>query len=303
MKPLQKSLQAKAVCFGEVLWDVFPNHKKVGGAPLNVALRLQSLGINTHMISSIGNDENGSQLLEFINENKLNTDEIQIDGNYKTGIVNISLNQNGSASYKIDYPVAWDKINLTNSNIEIVKSSDALIFGSLACRDNVTKNTLNNLLKYAKYKVFDVNLRPPHYKMDLIMNLMKKADFIKCNDEELDEICNHLKFKSDNIENQILFLSKETNTNHICVTKGKNGATLYFDDQFFNNKGYPVKVVDTVGAGDSFLATLISNLLYKKDPNNALNFACAIGAMVTNKKGANPLIKQSDIQKFIDKSS
>ncbi len=299
MKPLQKSLQSKVVCFGEVLWDVFPNHKKVGGAPLNVALRLQSFGISTHMISRIGNDENGSQLLEFINENKLNTDKIQIDDNFKTGIVNISLNQNGSASYEIDYPVAWDKIELTNSNIEIVKSSDALIFGSLACRDNVTKNTLNNLLKYAKYRVFDVNLRPPHYKMDLIMNLMKKADFIKCNDEELDKICNHLNFKSDNIENQILFLSKETKTNHICVTKGKNGAALYFENQFFNNKGYPVKVVDTVGAGDSFLATLIGNLLYKKKPNNALKNACAVGALVASKEGANPKFLQSEILNLI----
>ena len=89
MKPLQKSLKAKVVCFGEVLWDVFPNHKKVGGAPLNVALRLQSLGTNTHMISSIGNDENGRQLLQFINENKLNTDEIQIDDNFNRWVLRI----------------------------------------------------------------------------------------------------------------------------------------------------------------------------------------------------------------------
>lgn len=299
MEPLKKSFQVKVVCFGEVLWDVFPNYKKVGGAPLNVALRLQSLGINTHMISKIGDDENGNQLLQYINKNKLSTDEIQIDDNFKTGIVNISLNQSGSASYEIDYPVAWDKIDLTSSNIEIVKSSDALIFGSLACRDSVTKKTLNNLLQYAKYKVFDVNLRSPHYTMDLIMNLMKKADFIKCNDEELDELCNHLKFEADSIENKILFLSKKTKTNNICVTKGENGATLYFNNQFFKNKGYPVKVVDTVGAGDSFLATLISNLLYKKDPNNALKFACAVGALVASKDGANPKLTQTEILDII----
>lgn len=299
MKPMQKSLQTKVVCFGEVLWDVFPNHKKVGGAPLNVALRLQSFGISTHMISKIGNDENGNQLLQFINDHNLNTDEIQIDDNFKTGVVNISLNQNGSATYEIDYPVAWDKIHLTNSNIEIVKSSDALIFGSLACRDSITKNTLNSLLPYAKYKVFDVNLRPPYYKMDLIMSLMKEADFIKCNDDELDELCIFLKFKSTSLENQILFLSKETNTNHICVTKGENGATLYFNNQFYKNKGYPVKVVDTVGAGDSFLATLIANLLSKKDPNNALKNACAVGALVASKEGANPKLLQSEILNLI----
>ncbi len=289
----------KVICYGEVLWDVFPTHKKVGGAPLNVALRLQSFGINTYMISRIGNDDNGRELLQYINENELNTNEIQIDDNYKTGIVNISLNKIGSASYKIEYPVAWDKIELTNTNIEIVKSSDAFIFGSLICRDNISKNTLLNLLQYAAYKVFDVNLRPPHYTMDLLISLMNKADFIKCNDEELDELCIHFKFKPNTIEKQILFLSKKTNTNHICVTKGKDGAILYFDNQFFKNKGYPVKVVDTVGSGDSFLATLIGNILRKKDPKEALNFACAVGALVASKEGANPKLLQSEILDFI----
>jgi len=290
----------KVTCFGEVLWDVFPTHKKIGGAPLNVALRLQSLGINTHMISRIGNDDNGRDLLKYANENQLNTNEIQIDDHYKTGIVNVYLNEKGSASYKIEYPVAWDKIELTNANIEIVKSSDAFIFGSLACRDEVTKNTLINLLQYASYKVFDVNLRPPHYTIELLMDLMKKADFIKCNDEELEELSIHLKFKSNSLEKQILFLSKKTNTKHICVTKGKDGALLYINNQFFNNKGYSVKVVDTVGAGDSFLATLISNILQNKDPKEALNFACAVGALVAGKEGANPKLLQTEILNFIE---
>lgn len=289
----------RITCFGEVLWDVFPSHKKIGGAPLNVALRLHALGIDTHMISRIGNDDMGRELLKYINKNKLNTDEIQIDDQFKTGVVNVSLNQKGSASYEIEYPTAWDKIELTKTNVEIVRSSDAFIFGSLACRDKITRNTLIDLLQHAKYKVFDVNLRSSHYTMGLIMSLMKKADFIKCNDEELDELCNHLEFRSDIVEKQILFLSEKTNTNRICVTKGEDGAILYLNDQFFNNKGYPVKVVDTVGAGDSFLASLISELLNKSLPEEALNYACAVGALVAKNKGANPVLKLSDIQEFI----
>ncbi|RLD77822.1 MAG: carbohydrate kinase, partial [Bacteroidetes bacterium] len=124
-------------CFGETLWDVFPIYKKIGGAPLNVALRFHSLGIDTHIISRIGNDYMGHELLKYVSKNKLNTDEIQIDDQFKTGVVNVSLNEKGSASYEIEYPVAWDKIKLTNSNIDIVSSSDAFIFGSLACRDKV----------------------------------------------------------------------------------------------------------------------------------------------------------------------
>ena len=285
----------KITCFGEVLWDVFPTYKKIGGAPLNVALRLDALGIDTQMISRIGNDEKGRELLHYINENELSTNGIQIDNKFKTGVVNVSLNEKGSASYKIEYPVAWDKIKLTNSNIDIVSSSDAFIFGSLACRDKVTRKTLIDLLQYANYKVFDVNLRSPHYTMDLLMSLMEKANFIKCNDDELDEICNHLEFRSETVGEKILFLSERTNTKHICVTKGEYGAILFFNDQFFNNKGYPAKVVDTVGAGDSFLASLISNLLEKKDPNEALNFACAVGSLVASREGANPKLLQSEI--------
>ena len=101
------------------------------------------------------------------------------------------------------------------------------------------------------------------------------------------------------MEKQILFLSKKTNTNRICVTKGEDGAILYFNDQFFNNRGYAVKVVDTVGAGDSFLASLISELLNKSLPEEALNYACAVGALVAKNKGANSVLKLSDIQKFI----
>ncbi|MEN8125179.1 MAG: carbohydrate kinase [Bacteroidota bacterium] len=289
----------KVTCFGEVLWDVFPKHKKIGGAPLNVALRLNSLGINTHIISRIGNDDNGHKLLQYINENGLNSNEIQIDDHYRTGIVNVSLNEKGSASYTIEFPAAWDKIELTKENIEIVRSSDALIYGSLACRDRISKETLFELLQKAKYKVFDVNLRPPHYTMELLMSLLKKSDFIKCNDEELDELCNHFKFESNAVEKQILFLSKKTNTNHICVTRGEDGAILLYNDKLFYNKGYPVKVIDTVGAGDSFLATLISELLNKKLPEEALKFACVVGALVASKEGANPKLKQSEVLGFM----
>jgi len=289
-------------CFGEVLWDVFPTHKKIGGAPLNVALRLQSFGINTHIISKTGNDKNGKELVQYIKENGLDTTAIQIDQLYKTGCVNVTLDESGSASYEIEHPVAWDKIEITNENVAIVKSSDAFVLGSLACRDEVTKNTLLSLLKIATFKVFDVNLRPPFYSMDLLLDLMNRSDFIKCNDEELLEICNALGFNSVTIIEQIKFLSQYTQTKQICITKGKDGAILLYNDQFYNNNGYPVKVSDTVGAGDSFLATLISHLLNKTNPDKALSFACAVGALVASKKGANPKLTNSEILDFIKNS-
>ncbi len=290
-------------CFGEVLWDVFPTHKKIGGAPLNVALRLHSFNVNTHIISRIGNDKNGKELLQYIKENGLDTSTIQIDQVFKTGCVNVTLDNSGSATYEIEYPVAWDKIEVTDRTLEIVRSSDAFIFGSLACRDKITKNTLISLLKHATYKVFDVNLRPPFYSTNLLLDLMSESDFIKCNDDELNEICTALDFISESIIEQIKFLSQHTHTNQICVTKGKDGAVLLYNNQFYSNKGYPIKVADTVGAGDSFLAILINKLLNKASPDVALSFACGVGALVASKKGANPILEQSEIVNLIKKNS
>ena len=291
----------KIVCFGEVLWDIFPTYKIIGGAPLNVALRLNSFDVKTSIISRIGNDDNGREILEYIKENRMDNTTVQIDKIHKTGCVNVTLDENGSASYEIEHPVAWDKIEITDRNVAIVKSSDAFVFGSLACRDEVSKNSLLNLLQHAKYRVFDVNLRPPFYSMDLLLDLMKKADFIKCNDEELLEICNALNFRSESIENNIKSLSEYTQTNQLCITLGKDGAVFFNYGKFYRNRGYQVVVNDTVGAGDSFLATLINNLLLNLKPIEALDIACATGALVASKKGANPKLTNIEILKLMKK--
>ncbi len=289
----------KVTCFGEVLWDIFPTHKKIGGAPLNVALRIQSFDIQTNIISRVGDDYDGKRSLDHIKENGIDISTIQVDKNHKTGCVNVTLDSAGSASYEIEYPVAWDKIEISEKNIEIVRSSDAFIFGSLVCRDEVSKRTLLKLLQYGNFKVFDVNLRPPFYSIELLIQLMNKVEFIKCNDDELHEICNVLGSKATSIEGQVKFLSKNTHTKQICVTKGKDGAVLLYNDQYYSHKGYPIKVIDTVGAGDSFLATLISKLLKGSKPEDALDYACAVGAMVAGKPGANPQITTSEILNFI----
>ncbi len=293
-------MMLNVVCYGEVLWDVFPTHKKIGGAPLNVALRLNSFGVNTNIISSIGNDQNGRELLKYATNNKLDDATIQINDQYETGCVNVTLDEKGSASYEIAYPVAWDKIELTNNSIEKVKASDAFIFGSLACRDNVSKNTLIKLLTHAKFKVFDVNLRPPHYTMDLLLDFMKKADFIKCNDDELEEICHALDFDSDEMHKQIEFLAKKTSTSKICITRGRDGALLFTDGKYYANNGYLINVADTVGAGDSFLAALIYKLLSNTSLQQALDFAIAVGTLVVSKSGANPTLSNSQILDFIE---
>jgi fructokinase len=288
------------VCFGEVLFDVFPNHKKIGGAPLNVAIRLASLGVKTQIISRIGNDSIGEELKNYIDDNKVNTYSIQIDELLKTGEVIVHLDLKGAATYTINYPVAWDKIVCTNEDEVIVKKATALVFGSLACRDIVSYTTLQDLINYAKYTVFDVNLRAPFYTKEILNHLMHEADFIKFNDDELFEICQYLKSPFHSLEQNIHFIAEQTNTKHICVTKGNHGAVLYYNNTFYYNSGFKTKVIDTVGAGDSFLAGLLSKLLSENDPQEAIDFACALGALVASKEGANPKITLSAINSFMN---
>lgn len=297
---MKKSNKLKGVCFGEILFDVFFEHKKIGGAPLNVASRLKSFGVDVSMISAVGNDTNGNELLEYIQSLKIGIGSIQQKENYPTGVVNVRLNDKGNASYDITYPSAWDKIRLAIDDTISVKNADFFLYGSLASRDDSSKKTLLQLLEVAKYKIFDVNLRVPHYTVKTLIELMNKADFIKFNDDEIYEIAmKHLKSPNKSLEQNIKFIAKETNTDTICVTLGSHGAVLYSNGKFYNNCGFKVDVIDTVGSGDSFLASLITKLFNKVDPQEALNFACAVGALVAQNEGANPKITEKDIEKFI----
>jgi fructokinase len=289
----------KAVAYGEVLWDVFPTHKKIGGAPLNVALRIKSFGVESAIISKIGSDEEGKEIVSFLSEKGIDTDTIQISEEYKTGMVNVMINEKGNASYDILYPSAWDKIVLNEDIKKKVSEADVFIFGSLICRDEESRLTLNALLDEAKYKVFDTNLRAPYYTTDVLIELMMKADFIKLNDEELFEISRKLDSPYNSFEQNIKFIADKTNSKQVCVTKGAFGAVLYYNDKFYYNSGYFIKVVDTVGAGDSFLASLIVRLLKGKSPQKSLNYACAIGALVAGEAGANPKISDKLITDYM----
>ena len=293
----------KATCFGEILWDVFPTHKKIGGAPLNVAIRLASMGNEVGIISRVGKGKKGKQLIQFLNENAVATLAVQIDEQYKTGKVKVTLDEKGSASYDIMQPRAWDNIQLTDAAITLVKEADIFIYGSLASRNEVTANTLNELLKFAKYKIFDVNLRQPHYTAAVLENLMVQADFIKFNDDEIYEVATLLGSTDQSFDHNILFIAEKTKAKCICVTRGSQGAVLYIDSTFYYNSGYHVEVVDTVGAGDSFLATITSKLMNNDDPQEAIDHACAIGALVASREGANPVITAEDITNLIGTST
>jgi len=290
----------KIICFGEVLFDVFPTHRKIGGAPLNVALRLASLGINAQIISRIRKDEIGKELLTFIEKNGVDTDTIQIDENLSTGQVIVQLNEKGSASYTINYPVAWDKIICIPKDKITFKKANAIVFGTLVFRDSVSHESLLKMINYAKYAVFDVNLRASFYTKIILIDLMMQSDFINFNADELYEISAFLNSPYHSLEQNIVFIAEQTNTKHICVTKGSHGAVLYYNEKMYNKSGYKINVVDTVGTGDSFLAGLLSKLLTDANPQEAIDFACALVAIVAKNEGANSKISNREINDFMN---
>ncbi|WP_242121036.1 carbohydrate kinase family protein [Aestuariivivens sediminicola] len=287
------------VCFGEVLFDVFSTHKKIGGAPLNVANRLRSFGNQVAMISAIGRDHLGEELLAYLKAQDINVNGVQVTEDYKTGMVNVTLNAKGSASYDIMYPRAWDKIQLTQDNQAQVEKADAFVFGSLVARDDTSRQTLYSLLDSAKFKIFDLNLRPPYYTLEVLHYLMHRADFIKFNDDELYEVSHALGSKFNSLEQNLWFIAEKTKTDQICVTKGAHGAVLLYNNTLYYNSGFLVQVKDTVGAGDSFLGALTSELLNDVKPQKALDFACAVGALVARSEGANPKIVRAEVEAFL----
>lgn len=292
--------KVKAVCFGEILYDVFPDKERIGGAPLNVAIRIASMGVDTEMISRVGVDEKGEELLAYLRSRNVETGNILKDENHPTGMVKVSLSTSGSATYEIKHPSAWDKIEITQNMMNSVQHADAFIFGSLVCRDEVSRNTLFELIPKAKYRVLDFNLRPPHYTKELLIELLQHAEFIKFNDDELFEIAEMLGSRYNSLEQNLLFMAVKTNAKQICVTKGRHGAVLMDDKKLYYNSGYKIEVKDTVGAGDSFLGTLLAKLLQGEEPQKSLDHACAAGALVAGKEGANPELSLETIAAFIN---
>ena len=291
---------SKVVSFGEILWDKLPSGKVPGGAPLNFGYRLNSFEKSLSIISKVGDDSLGKELIEFLNNSSLETKHIQISKIYKTGEVNVSIDKNGTANYDILNPVAWDNISLNSKNIDLTKNSSIFVFGSLICRNVTSRETLKELLKIAPFKLFDVNLRSPYYNLNLIEELMLSSDFIKFNHEEITEISSLYNKKTTSLESMIKTVSKETKTNEICVTMGEKGACYYTNNSFYFQDGFKINVSDTVGAGDSFLATLVEGILNKTKPEEVLKKACAVAAIVASKKGATSKVSLNEISDLIE---
>jgi len=287
------------VIFGEMLWDMLPSGKQPGGAPMNVAIHLKNFGLNPTFISRVGTDDLGVELTDYLSSQGLSTDFIQIGETHLTGIVKVNLTDKTEVAYKIVQPVAWDYIQPDPRMDEIVANSDVFLYGSLAVRNQQTKDTLYQLLEEAPLKVFDVNLRPPHYDRPTIEYLLSKADIVKVNEHELAIVAGWFGILPDQ-KTQMKYLADRFNLRMICLTLGANGAMVLDAGGFTTQEGYPVEVQDTIGSGDSFLAMFLKHMLAGSPVSTALKNACAVGALVATYQGATPAISESELEQFLN---
>ncbi|MCJ8210404.1 carbohydrate kinase [Mucilaginibacter sp. RS28] len=281
------------LCFGEVLWDAFGETKKAGGAPMNVAWHLKQQGAAVSFASSVGRDASGDELADFLEQSGLYSDLVQQDDTLPTCEVTVQLDEHGHATYIIPQPVSWDNIRVTDTLLNAARNASAIIFGSLACRGTQTRDTLHELLSESNtLTVFDVNLRAPHYDRDTIHTLAARAHVVKMNEDEAELLIG----KGGDLKQKIEEFHGTYHSQTICVTRGDKGAILWHDGKFYEHDGYPAHVVDTVGAGDSFLATLVAGLLNNESPDTILNRACRVGAYVAGQRGANPSYNIAEVE-------
>jgi len=296
-----KKTNYQVVCFGETLWDFLPEGKLPGGAPVNVAYHLTKLGKSPAVISRIGNDELGKELKKVFESKNIETVFFQVDEEHPTGKVFATVKENHEVEYEIVKPVAWDFIEFVSEIEPIISAADYFVFGSLASRDEITRNTLFKNLEFAKTKVLDINLRPPHFNKEIIEELLGKADILKLNLAELHLVSGWIgnQFKSD--EDRVNSVAQKYNIETIITTKGGDGAMLFINKKFYYHPGYQVKVADTIGSGDSFLAAIVSKFIDGAPPEEALDFASALGAFVASRSGACPNYEIEEVIQLMKK--
>ncbi|MFC3157488.1 fructokinase [Chryseobacterium arachidis] len=290
--------QPYIVCFGEVLWDIFPEGSRAGGAPFNVAYNVYKMGIDVKMLSKIGTDELGKKLTDQIKNWGITTEYIQVDENYPTSTVIGKIDEHNEATYEIINDVAWDHIEFLSEDKDLVSNAEAFVFGSLSARNKKTKETLLQLLDLAKLKIFDVNFRPPFIDFGLIKILLQKADIVKMNKAEMQQILDFMGEEYSSEEESVAFIQKNFNINEIVLTKGNEGARYFVGDQNFSFSAVPITVADTVGSGDAFLAGFISKRIKDDNPGEIIKQGIALGAFITSKPGACPDYTSQEFEQF-----
>lgn len=278
---------------GEALWDMLPEGKKIGGAPANFAYHVGQCGLNSAVISAIGDDKLGNELIENFEEKKLNYLLEVVE--YPTGTVQVELDPSGTPIYEIKEGVAWDNIPLTEKIQKLAKRCKCVSFGSLAQRSAVSRTTIMDFLKLIPrenncFIVFDINLRQSFYTPEVLVQSMQMSNIMKINDEELVQISRLFGYPGIDLKDKCWLLMGKYNLKALVLTCGINGSYVFTPGMISFMDTPVVDVVDTVGAGDSFSAVFMASILKGCSVQQAHANAVAVSAYVCTQPGAMPTL-------------
>ena len=275
---------------GEALWDVLPEGRKIGGAPANVAFHAGQAGMDARVVSAVGRDALGDETLLTLQQKGLNTDAVaRVD--FPTGVVQVTLSEGGIPQYDICEGVAWDNIPFTPALDELARNAQAVCWGSLAQRSEVSRNCIYRFLdampsEQGRLKVFDINLRQHFYSIDVIEASCQRANVLKINEEELVIVSELLRLGTPLVEQQCRLLMERFSLDMLVLTCGCNGSYIFTPVETSFRVTPLVQVADTVGAGDSFTATLVADLLKGASVGVAHEHAVQLAAYVCTQQGA-----------------
>ena len=279
------------VGMGEALWDVLPEGKKIGGAPANFAYHVSQFGLNSKVVSAVGEDKLGAEILENLQAKKL---KMQIETvPYPTGTVQVELDAEGVPCYDIKEGVAWDNIPYTKDLDELAHQACAVCFGSLAQRSVVSRNTINAFLDAMPHdanvlKIFDINLRQSFYTKEILCNSFKRCNILKINDEELVTVSRMFGYPGIDLQDKCWILLGKYNLKMLILTCGVNGSYVFTPGEMSFVETPKVEVADTVGAGDSFTAAFVAAILSGKTVREAHELAVETSAYICTQNGAMP---------------
>ena len=283
------------VGIGEILWDMLPSGRQLGGAPTNFAWFAKTLGAESYVVSSVGSDSLGRDILARLDKMKISREYISVDRDHPTGVVDVQLDKDGKPAYDIRRDVAWDFIRFSPELHSLARRTRAVCFGSLAQRSAVSRRTIRkfvSLMPASALKVFDVNLRQSFYNRNIIHDLLKLSNVFKLNDDELVIVADMLSV-SGNEANVVKSLMRRYQLDVVALTRGGEGSVLYCADGKCVVKGQKIKIVDTVGAGDSFASALAVGLVNGVKTEKIIELANRLAAYVCGRHGATPILSGS----------
>ncbi|MCD8251151.1 MAG: carbohydrate kinase [Phocaeicola dorei] len=290
------------VGIGEALWDVLPEGKKLGGAPANFAYHVSQFGLQSRVVSAIGDDKLGNEILDNFQGKGLHTLIEKVE--YPTGTVQVQLDNEGVPCYDIKENVAWDNIPFTDKLKQLAQKTCAVCYGSLAQRNVVSRETINTFLDAmpegkGQYKIFDINLRQGFYTKEIICNSMQRCNILKINDEELVTVSRMFGYPGIDLQDKCWILLAKYKLEMLILTCGVNGSYVFTPGSVSFVETPKVEVADTVGAGDSFTAAFVSAILKGKPVNEAHQLAVNVSAYVCTQNGAMPELPENLINRVL----